>query len=186
MYLCRRKLSIKLHVNMNKTKVTQDTLYEYLLAHDVILARLAELSHIDQNVVLSCFKHHNNWHGNPRRFNAEHISAINQALPLLADELRSRLLIFGSTQTFTNRRGKTYDPALVEPMKELGKYLNVMSMTKRLLGWSMLKKNNVLSNTASNMYGNISQADTVTINAEILSVAGVLDCYEVVADGDVK
>ena len=54
---------------MEKVKVTQDTLYEYILAHDVKLTRLAEMIGRAPEVVMSCFKHHNDWHGRPRRFN---------------------------------------------------------------------------------------------------------------------
>lgn len=167
---------------MEKVKVTQDTLYEYILAHDVKMTRLAEMIHRAPEVVMSCFKHHNDWHGRPRRFNAEHIALINEALPRLADELRQRLLKFGSDQTYTNKWGNTYDPALVEPMKDLGKYLNIMSLTERLLGWSKGKKTAVISRPLSKIYGNISKADVVAINNEILAVAGVLSSYEVVAE----
>lgn len=167
---------------MEKVKVTQDTLYEYILAHDVKMTRLAEMINRAPEVVISCFKHHNDWHGRPRRFNAEHIALINKALPMLADELRQRLLKFGSDQTYTNKWGNTYDPALVQPMKDLGKYLNITSLTERLLGWSKGKKTAVISRPISKIYGNISKADVVAINNEILAVSGVLSSYEVVAD----
>ena len=60
-----------------KIQVTQDTLYEYLLAHDVKLSRLAELIGKSREVVFSCFKHHKDPRGKPRRFSAENIEAIN-------------------------------------------------------------------------------------------------------------
>lgn len=165
---------------MEKIQITQDALYEYLLAHDVKLSRLAEMIGVVPEVVLSCFKHHCDWHGHPRKFNVGHIAAINEALPRLADELRGRLLQFGSDHTYTNKWGSTYDPALVEPLKELGKYLNLAGLLTRLLGWSSGKKGAVLSRPNGKMYGCISQKDVTIINTEVLSIAGVLASYELV------
>lgn len=169
---------------MDKIKVSQDTLYQYLLAHDVKLTRLAELIGRAPEVVMSCFKHHKDWHGRPRKFNAEHIALINQALPQLANELRARLMKFGSDQMFTNKWGNTYDPALMEPIKDLGKYLNITGLLTRVCGWTHGKKSAVLSRTVSKIYGNISEQDMIAINNELLAVAGVLGSYEVVADGN--
>lgn len=169
---------------MDKIKVSQDTLYQYLLAHDVKLTRLAELINRAPEVVMSCFKHHNDWHGRPRKFNAEHIALINQALPQLANELRARLMKFGSDQMFTNKWGNTYDPALMEPIKDLGKYLNITGLMTRVCGWTQGKKSAVLSRTVSKIYGNISEQDMIAINNELLAVAGVLGSYEVVSDGN--
>lgn len=169
---------------MDKIQVTQDTLYEYLTGHDVKLSRLAELIGVVPEVVLSCFKHHKDWHGRPRKFNAGHIEAINGALPVIASELQSRMLKFGSDRTYTNKWGSTYDPALVEPLKELGKYLNLAGLLTRLLGWSSGKKGAVLSRPNGKMYGCISQKDATIINTEVLSIVGVLSSYEVIKDSD--
>lgn len=95
-----------------KIQVSQETLYQYILAHDLKMIRLAELIGKSPELVISCFKHHNDKYGNPRSFTRENISAINQALPVIASELQTRLLTFGSDKTYTNRRGATYDPAL--------------------------------------------------------------------------
>ena len=165
-------------------QVTQDTLYEYLQAHDVKMSRLADLIGVVPEVVLSCFKHHKDWHGHPRKFNAGHIEAINKALPMIASELQARLLQFGSDRTYTNKWGSTYDPALVEPLKELGKYLNLAGLLTRLLGWSSGKKGAVLSRPNGKMYGCISQKDATIINTEILSIVGVLNNYELIKDSD--
>ena len=165
---------------MEKIQVTQDALYEYLLAHDVKMSRLAEMIGVVPEVVLSCFKHHCDWHGRPRKFNAKHIASINEALPRLADELKGCLLMFGSDRTYTNRFESTYDPALVEPLKGLGHYLNLTGLLTRVLGWSASKKNAVISRPNGRMYGCISQDDVTAINTEILSIAGVLANYEII------
>ena len=165
-----------------KIQVTQDTLYEYMQAHDLKTARLAELIGKSPEMVISSFKHHNDKYGKPRSFTADHIASINQALPVIASELQARLLTFGSDQTFTNRRGATYDPALVEKIKEIGRYINITALVERLLGWNKGKKSAVLVQTTSKVYGAVSEADMITINNEILSIIGVLSSYELIAD----
>lgn len=175
------KFNIQSYTSM-KIQVTQDTLYEYMLAHDVKLSRLAELIGKSREVVFSCFKHHKDPRGKPRYFSHENIEAINQALPVLAQELQQHLLTFGSPQTYTNRWGNTYDPALIEPIKELGHYLNITAMTGRVLGWKPTKKTSVLVQTTCISYGCISEADAIAINNEILSIVGVLSSYTLIAD----
>jgi len=163
-----------------KIRVSQDTLYEYILAHDIKMSRLAELVGKSSDVVFSCFKHCKDARGKPRYFTAENIASINQALPVMAGELQQCLLIFGSRQTYKNRWGNVYDPALILQMKKLGRYLNITGLTGRVLGWKKTKKSAVLSQTTSISYGCISEADTIAINNEILSIVGVLSSYEVV------
>lgn len=167
-----------------KIKVTQDTLYEYILAHDLKMTRLAELIGKSDNVVFSCFKHHNDTRGNARYFSAKNIAAINEALPVIASELHDRLLTFGSPYTYTNRNGATYDPALVENMKEIGRYINITAMTQRLLGWNQFKKSAVIVQKNSNSYGCISKEDVIIINNELLSIAGVLNSYELIPNNE--
>lgn len=169
---------------MDKIKVSQDTLYEYMLAHDIKLSRLAELIGRAPEVVMSCFKHHKDWHGRPRKFNAEHIALINEALPVIAGELQARLLTFGSAQAYTNKWGNTYDPALIDQLNDLGKYLNITALVMRLLGWTKGKKSAVFCQPSSKAYGTISEADMIAINNEILSIIGVLTSYEVIINSD--
>jgi len=167
---------------MEKIRVSQETLYRYMLDHGIIISRLAELIDRAPEVVLSCFKHHKDSRGKPRSFNARNIEAINKALPILADNIRSCLLAFGSEQMFTNKRGITYDPALVEPIKKLGKYINITELVWRLFGWSKGKKSSVLTEPSSKVYGHIGIKHAEAINNEILSIAGVLCNYELISD----
>lgn len=166
---------------MEKLQISQDALYEYMLAHGVKMSRLAELIGKSDDVVTSCFKHHKDGRGKPRYFNAQHCAAISEALQTIASELRGCLLTWGSDQVYTNQRGATYDPALVEQIKTVGRYLNITALVERVLGWTKGKKSAVLVQTTSKGYGTVSQADMVAINNEILGVAGVLSSYEVVA-----
>lgn len=182
-YLCTKKLHF-CYNNMEKIQVTQDTLYEYIRAHGIKMVRLAELIGKSGEVVTSCFKHHKDDRGNPRYFTEKNIEAINMALPVIASELRGCLLTFGSEQTYTNQRGVTYDPALVDKIKEVGKFLNITALVERVLGWSKGKKSAVFVQKSSKGYGCVSEANMIAINNEILSVAGVLSSYEVVGDGE--
>lgn len=171
---------------MTKTEqVTQDELYKYLLAHDIKLSRLAEMIGLKTpEPLMSCFKHHKDWHGRPRKFNAGHIARLNEALPLLAENLLDCRLKFGSKRVFVSKNGKVYDLDLVEPVKRIGNYLNITAMLVRVCGWSKGKKNNVLSKPNDKMYGWISKDDAVAINQELLSIAGVLSRYELVGHTD--
>jgi hypothetical protein len=167
---------------MEKVKISQDTLYEFMLNHNVKMTRLAELIGKSDDVVTSCFKHHKDGRGKPRYFSAANVNAINKALPVIADELRKRLQTFGSEQKYTNSWGATYDPALIAQFVELGKYMNITGLVGRILGWTKGKKNAVLCQPSSKAYGNISEADVIAINNEILAVAGVLSSYELVSE----
>lgn len=164
-------------------KVSQDTLYQYIQEHNIKLVRLAELMELSEASINSCFKHHITNRGVPRSFTPAAIDKLNFAIWRIAAELRQRLLTFGSDQVFTNAHGRTYDPALVEPMKRVGEYLNLTALTQRVLGWNKGKKENILVTPSSKVYGNISEDDANRINTELLAIAGVLSNYEVVAEG---
>ncbi|MDE5571782.1 MAG: hypothetical protein K2I86_07030 [Prevotella sp.] len=170
---------------MNKTqkmKISQDALYKYLNEHGVKVIRIAELMGKKPQTVISCFRHHNNSYGNPRRFSVENIRQLNDALHLIGRELRGCVITFGTDKAYTNKHGRTYDPGLIEPINRLGELLNMTFLLDKLLGWSKTKKISVFSTPSSKAYGNISEADVMTINAEVLSVAGVLEGVEVVPD----
>jgi hypothetical protein len=169
---------------MTKAKITQDALYEFMLAHNMIFTRLGELIGRDVHVVTSRFMHREDRHGNRLNLNSEHIELINKALPVLADKLYSCVLTFGSSQVYTSKHYHTYDPALVDPLKEIGKYINITRMLKRILGWSVPKINVILSQSCGPSYGHITRQDAERINIEILAIAGVLSNCELVMDGD--
>lgn len=167
---------------MDKIKVTQDELYQYLQDHNVKILRLSELMGTGDTMVTSCFKHSLDRMGVPRNFTAKSVELINQALPKLAAELRSSLLYYGSAQAYTNQHGREYDPGQIEPIKALGRYLNITGLTHRLLGWSANKKSSVLCRPKAINYGNITKSDVTIINTEILSIAGVLDSYQMMCN----
>jgi len=166
-----------------KEQVSQDDLYEFLKEHDVKISRLAEMIGMKKpEPLMSCFKHHNDWHGRPRKLNADHIAALNEALPRLSEELLNCRLKFDPERAETNTWGSTYDKGLVEPIKRIGNYLNITKMLERVAGWHNGKKCAVLSRPNGKMYGCVTKDDTVAINKELLSIAGVLERYELVED----
>lgn len=169
---------------MEKLKVNSDTLYKYLLEHGIKMVRIAELTGLSEASINVCFKHTKGSNGIPRTFTPKAIVKLNKALDQIAEELRKSLLKFGSDDVFTNQRGNTYDPALIEPVKQIGEYMNLTALVERVLGWSKMKKESILVTPTSKAYGNISSSDVDMINNELLSVAGVLSSYEVVVGSD--
>ena len=167
---------------MEKVKMTQDELYDYITAHDVKMSRIAELMGKSLALVNSSFRHHKNNYGRERNFNVENINLLNKALVCMAKEMRDCVMTFGSPYVRTNKWGRTYDPALVEGMNAIGRYMNLTALTQRVLGWNLGKKKHVLADSSSKVYGNISKEDMVAINAEILAVSGVLGNIEIVPD----
>lgn len=165
---------------MEKVQISQDALYQYLTDHGIKMVRLAELTGLSEASINVCFKHSKGSNGLPRVFTQKAVDKINEALPSLAQSIRKSILIFGSEQTFTNQRGVTYDPALVEPMKKIGDLMNLTAMVNRVLGWNKDKKENTLVSPSSKNYGNISKDDADRVNAELLAIAGVLSSYELV------
>lgn len=167
---------------MEKLKMTQDALYKYIVEHDVKITRIADEMGQTRSAVASCFQHHKNRHGKPRYFSVENVAKLNDALHALAVKLRSCLLKFGTSQMYTNKHGHTYDPGMIEPINNLGEYLNMTAVIQRLLGWSKSKKNNVFGAPTVKNYGNISEEDVDKINMEVLAIIGVFENIEVTPD----
>lgn len=169
---------------MDKVKVNQDTLYQYLQAHDVNLSGLAREMVANPTLVAGCFKHNLDRNGKPRHFTAVTLPRLNAALGQMAVKLRQSVVPFGSSKKYTNNWGNTYDPGSLDAIKNLSKMFNLTSFIMRVLGWNEKKKNSVMSDKTSKSYRCVSQDDVNRINAELLAVAGVLGSYEVVADGN--
>lgn len=178
-YLCSA-FQIKLQYMMEKVKVNQDFLYQYLLDHDIIISAIMRTMGVSSGIVIGCFRHDLNRHGKPLVFSAKNIERLNAALPELAGAIRRSLLVFGTGHEFANSRGTVYDPGLLPAVKALSAYFNLNKFLLRVLGWKVGKKEMVLCSPSSKVFGNISRDDVDRINAELLSVAGVLSSYEVV------
>ena len=166
-----------------KIKVTADTLYKFLVEHDFTISRLSGYMGVSNSSLMGSFCHDLDRLGRPRKFSAGHIKKLNDAIVRVAEDMRGRVLVFGSDKVFTNQRGATYDPGLLEPINQgIGKFFKIRRMTERVLGWNLGKWANTLSAPSSKIYGNITRGDADRLNAELLSVAGVLSSHEVVAD----
>lgn len=168
---------------IQKIQISSDTLYQFLKEHGVKETRIADIMGFSTTSLNDCFAHRAMPNGKPRTFTSKTIKKLNYAIEQMAESLRSSVLTFGSEQTYTNQWGNTYDPALLEPMKELGKLVNLTALVERVLGWNKFKKQAVFVAKNSISYGCISQDDVNRINAELLAIAGVLSSYEVVLDG---
>ena len=178
---------IKEIYNMEKIKVSSDTLYNYLVEHDFTISLLAEYMGVSGGSLAACFRHNLDILGRPRKFSVGHIKKLNDAIVRIAEDMRGHVLVFGGDKMFTNQQKSTYDPGLIEPIKRgVGKFFKLRTMAERVLGWNKGKWNNTLSAPSSKVYGNISRDDADRLNAELLAVAGMLSSYEVVADDESK
>ena len=162
-----------------KVKVSQDFLYERLKEHNMTISMIARKMGMSEGIVRSCFRHNLNRHGKPLSFTAVSVGKLNEALALIATELREGLIKFGTDQMFTNQRGTTYDPGTLDAIHRIGGYFNMKALTERLLGWKKVKCDITLSVKSSPMYGRVTRDDVDRLNAEVLAVAGMLEGFEV-------
>lgn len=187
------EFNLKLQQNMEqqKTKVSPDFFYKYIMDHDIILSKVAEKMGVSYSIVNRSFRHGIDRHGKPIYFSPSNLKKLNEAISELAVEIRNCLLKFGSDKTYTNQLGNTYDPSLVDGFRIIGQYFKLngskeKGLTHKVLGWNNTKNNTTLSVQKSPVYGNITREDADRINAELLSVAGYLSSIEVVADENPK
>lgn len=167
---------------MEKVKVTQDVVYQFITEHNVNLSGIAREMQANPALVAGCFRRNVDRHGSPRHFTAVTLPRLNAAIDAFAANMRQSLIQFGSDKMFTNKWGTTYDPGTLPALKELSKFFNLTAFIVRVLGWNEKKKNATLSAPSSAIYGCVSRDDVNRINAELLAVAGVLSNYEVVAE----
>ena len=164
---------------VQKSKVSQDFLYEGLKEHNIVISMIARKMGTSEGIVRNCFRHNLSRHGKPLSFSIPAVAKLNDALQLIASELRDSLIIFGSDQKFTNQRGTTYDPGTLPAIQRLGEYFKLKGLTEKVLGWNKAKCDITLSVKSSPMYGRVTQDDVNRINAEVLAVAGWLGGIEV-------
>lgn len=164
---------------MNKVTVTQDFLYEYLTGHNVNLLRLNELMGIGNGTLMDCFRHMPDRHGKAKRFSKQNILKMNEVLPLLANQMRTGLVSFGSQETYTSRRGETYDPVTVPQLRALQRWFKLGPFFHRVVGWTQSRTSSALNSKTARAYGTITADQVARINAEVLAVAGMLSGIEV-------
>ena len=167
---------------MEKVKVTQDVVYQYMLEHNVSLSDLAREMQANATMVAACFKRNADRNGKPRHFTAATLPRLNEGLSKFAAQMRQCVIPFGSNQVYTNHWGATYDPATVEPIRQLANYFNLTALVVRVLGWSKTKKSAIISDVHSKAFGCVSRDDVNRLNADLLAVAGVLSSSEIIPD----
>lgn len=167
---------------MEKIKVTQDVLYQYIIGHNVNISGIAREMGANPTLVAGCFKKNLDRHGQPRHFTASTLPRLNEALENFAKNMRQSIIEFSSDQAYTNNRGHVYYPAVMPAVRQLSQFFNLTTFLIRVLGWNETKKNATLSAPSSKAYGCISEDDINKINAELLAVSGVLANYEIVPD----
>lgn len=170
---------------MDKKKITQDELYQFIQAHDLKLARIAEVAGLSEASVNSCFKHQIINKGVPRSFTRQTIAKMNEELPRMAAEIAACSMEFGKDpkEIINNQRGKTYDKALVGPIKNgVARYFNINPFLERVVGWNKTRKHNVLETNTGKAHGCISREDMNRINDELEFVSDWLTKRELVVD----
>ena len=171
---------------MEKIKVSQDFLYQYLQEHNFTLSVIGKRMEVSNGILMGCFHHDLNRLGKPLSFSVKNIQRMNVALEQIANELRQCIITLENKDHHENSRGKTYYEGCVADFKRINEYFKLNGLTERILGWNNTKCRTTLFIENSPVYGNITEEDVNRINAELLAVAGVLSSYEVVPDGDTK
>lgn len=167
---------------MEKKKVSQDFLYQFILERGINVSALAELMGMSAAMVNGCFRHNKDKNGKARNFPARSIPKLNESLVRMAEELNIRKVTFGSIQTYTSNRGITYDPTVIDKIKNLNPYLKVVQFSQYALNWSDSKINATIYSPTSNGYGCITAGDVERINDAITEIVIVFDSIEVVAE----
>ena len=169
---------------MEKIKVSQDFLYNYLQEHNIIFSMVSGKMGVSSDIVRQCLRRDLNRLGKPMKLSAANIERMNVALEQIANELRQCVFTLENKDTRDNHRGTTYYQGCVADFKRINEYFKLNGLTERILGWNKTKCRTTLFIENSPVYGNITKEDVDRINAELLAVAGVLSSYEVVADAD--
>jgi len=171
-----------IYTYMDKTKVSQDFLFNFITERGINVSTLASLMGLSTTMVNGCFRHNKDKNGNPRNFPIRSIARLNTAIEELSNQLRSCLITFGSDSVYTNKRGAIYDPGTIDSIKLLHKYFKLSKFLKYALGWSESKKSIVLNIPSSKGYGCVTADDVERINAAITEVIIVFNNIEVMAD----
>jgi len=167
-----------------KILITQDELYQFMLAHNLVTKRLGELIGLTDVSLSSCFKHHKNNSGRPRRFTRRQVASINEALPQMAYEVARRRVFFNAANDTSKSAKRMFDPGCVEQFKRVGEYFNLTAMVVRVLGWTKQWKGNVINSPTNGSYGHITPEDVNAVNEELEYVSSWLGRHEVVPTDD--
>lgn len=165
---------------MEKTKVSQDFLYKFITDNGINVSTLAELMGMSATMVNGCFRHNKDNAGRARKFPNQTLPKLNEAIVILAAQIRNSMISFGSPMAYKNKHGREYDPACIEPINALHRYFKITQFLASVLGWTANKKSITLHTPSSRGFGCISRDDIDRINARLLAVAGMLESIEIV------
>ena len=152
---------------MDNIKVSQDELKRFLEAHHFVRVALAKKMGVSESIVGDSFNHMINRHGKPMSFTKKNIELLNMALHRIAEELRR----------FIND-----DPAIIESLRKISEYIKLRGLTAKVLGWGTRKCESNINLKEANPRVHLKKEEIELINNEILTVAGTLANWEVVAD----
>lgn len=157
--------------------MNQDELRNYFTSRNLTMKRLGELIN-QSDTAMSNALNHFKVNGKPLYFSIEKLQRINEALPIMADEIEARLLKFDEERSAKEGNNR-YDPGCIEQLRRVGDYFNVKGLTYRVLEWSQPKCNAFFSQNNPGR-GHIKRHEVTAINTELLAIAGVLRGTEVV------
>lgn len=170
-------------MNTEKTKVSQDFVYEYLQKRGLKMSVIAEEMGVSVNLVTCCFKHTADTKGQPRSFTSRALPKLNAALGRIAERVDALRMPFGTdeSRTETSTWKRTYDKALLDQLEPVGEMFKMNVLLAHILGWKESRTKNTLSHKTSGAYGHITQQDCDRINVGLSEIAGTLERWEVVA-----
>ena len=172
-------------MNMEKKQITQDELRDFIKAHNLKRARIADVAGLSDGSCASCLNHQIINGGVPRSFTAQTVARINEELPKMAEAIASCVMKWGTDPKELKKvyNVEKYDKALVIPIKEkVAYFFNINPFLFRVVGWTLTKKHNVLETNTGKAHGNITQEEMNRINDELEFVSGWLLKRELVAD----
>ena len=170
---------------MDKKQITQDELRDFIKAHDLKRARIAEVAGLSEGSCASCLNHQVINGGVPRSFTRQTIARMNEELPKMAEAIASCVMEWGTDpkELKNGRKGRVYDKTLVEPIKvRVAYFFNINPFLERVVNWTKTYKHNVLETNTGKAHGNITQEEMNRINDELEFVSDWLLKRELVAD----
>ena len=167
---------------MDKIKVSQDELKTFLEAHHFVRVAIAKKMGVSESIVGNCFEHVPSRHGKPLSFSKKNIELMNIALQQIAEELSASKLKCSNEEEASTKRFINDDPAIIGSLRKISEYIKLRGLTAKVLGWGARKCESNINLKAANPRVHLKKEEIELINNEILTVAGTLANWEVVAD----
>lgn len=168
---------------MDKIQVSQDKLKIFLDANFFSKAAIAKKMGVSESIVGDCFNHLPNRHGKPLSFSKKNIVLLNQALQQIAEELKECNLECSNEESAT-KRFINDDPAVIEDLRTISKYIKLRALLFKLFEWGHKKCENNINLKDPNPHVHIGKEEAQLLSTTILSIATTLANWEVVADDD--